>query len=238
MPGEQFVSTRWSVVLAAADRSSPDSRDALDTLCRIYWYPVYAFTRRQGASAHEAEDLTQEFFARLLEKDYLEGVAPEKGRFRSFLLVCLRRFLANERDRARAAKRGGGRRPLSIDLADAEGRYRLEPGHQLTPERIFDRRWALALLEQVLNTLERELEASGKGRLFDRLKVYLAAQRSAPPYAEAAQELGMTEGAVKVAVHRLRQRYRRLLRAEVARTVGDADDVDEEIRRLLEAVSL
>ncbi len=238
MQPERFLTTHWSVVLAAADRSSAGCEDALATLCGVYWYPAYAFIRRQGALPDEAEDLTQEFFARLLEKDYLEGVGPEKGRFRSFLLVCLTRFLSNERDRARAAKRGGGRRPLSIDFDGAEGRYRLEPAHQLTPQRIFDQRWALTLLEQVLDRLERDLAASGKAGLFDHLKVYLVAEQNAPPYAEVARKLGMSEGAVKVAVHRLRQRYGRLLRAEVARTVASPEDVDEEIQQLFEAVSV
>jgi len=172
-----------------------------------------------------------------LEKDYLDGVGPEKGKFRSFLLVCMKRFLCNERDRARALKRGGGRRPLSIDFHGAEDRYRLEPAHELTAERIFERRWALTLLEQVLGSLEAELERSGKGQLFEALKAYLVADQHAPPHAETAEKLGMSPGAVKVAVHRLRDRYRRLLREEVARTVGGPEEVDAEIRRLFDALA-
>jgi RNA polymerase sigma factor (sigma-70 family) len=233
---QRFMTTHWSVVLAAADASSPESDRALATLCEAYWYPLYAFVRRQGHAAHEAEDLTQEFFARILEKQYLDGVGPEKGRFRTFLLVCLRRFLANEWDRKRALKRGGGRAPLSIDFADADARYRLEPAHELTAERLFDRRWALTLLEQVLASLAEEMRLSGKGGLFDALKVYLAASSSAPPHVEMGKKLNMTEGAVKVAVHRLRGRYRRLLREEIAKTVGEEGDVEEEIGRLFAAL--
>jgi RNA polymerase sigma factor (sigma-70 family) len=233
---QRFMTTHWSVVLAAADASSPESDRALATLCEAYWYPLYAFVRRQGHAAHEAEDLTQEFFARILEKQYLDGVGPEKGRFRTFLLVCLRRFLANEWDRKRALKRGGGRAPLSIDFADADARYRLEPAHELTAERLFDRRWALTLLEQVLASLAEEMRLSGKGGLFDALKVYLAASSSAPPHVEMGKKLNMTEGAVKVAVHRLRGRYRQLLREEIAKTVGEEGDVEEEIGRLFAAL--
>jgi RNA polymerase sigma factor (sigma-70 family) len=234
---QRFMTTHWSVVLAAADASSPDCDRALATLCKTYWYPLYAFVRRQGHAAHEAEDLTQEFFARILEKQYLDGVGPEKGRFRTFLLVCLRRFLANEWDRQRALKRGGGRAPLSIDFADADARYRLEPAHELTAERLFERRWALTLLEQVLAGLAAEMRRSGKGELFDALKVYLAASTSAPPHADVAGRLNMTEGAVKVAVHRLRGRYRQLLREEIAKTVGDEAEVEEEIGRLFAALA-
>jgi len=235
---ERFITTPWTVVLAAADRASPECDRALETLARLYWYPLYAFVRRQGSPPQEAEDLVQGFFARLLEKDYLEGVSPEKGRFRTFLLLCVKRFLANEHDRAAAQKRGGGRRALSLDFEGAEDRYGLEPAHQMTPERIFERRWALTLLENVLAALEEDLATAGKGHLFEALKVYLAADQNAPPYAAVAAPLGMTEGAVKVAVHRLRQQYQRLIREEVARTLGDPAEVEDEIRRLFEAVSL
>lgn len=238
MEARSFYTTRWSTVLAAADRSSPESAEALATLCRVYWYPLYAFVRRRGYSAHEAEDLTQEFFARLLEKDYLKGIGPEKGRFRSFLLVCMRRFLANEWDRSRAKKRDSGRAMISIDLREAENRYCGEPADCMTGERIFERRWALALLEQAIGRLEDEFRRSKKTRLFERLKVYLVAEHRAPPYAQVAEELGMSEGAVKVAVHRLRQRFRRTVRAEVARTLDDPNDVDDEIRRLFEVLKM
>jgi RNA polymerase sigma-70 factor (ECF subfamily) len=232
---QSFRTTHWSVVLAAARRESAGCDEALQTLCETYWPPLYAFIRRRGHSAHEAEDLTQEFFSKLLEKDYLHNVGPEKGRFRTFLLVCLKRFLANEYDRATALKRGGGQRPISFDFGHAERQYSLEPAHELTAERLFERRWALTLLEQVLSRLQREMHAAGKGELFDGLKIYLAAQQHAPPHAETAAALAMSDGAVKVAVHRLRQRYRRLVREEVQRTVGENDDVDEEISRLLAA---
>ena len=234
---QRFMTTHWSMVLAAADAAAPGSDRALADQCHTYWYPLYAFVRRQGYPAHEAEDLTQEFFSRVLEKQYLEGVGPEKGRFRTFLLVCLRRFLANEWDRRRAIKRGGGKAPLSIDFADADARYRLEPSHDLTPERLFERRWALTLLERVLANLADEMQRSGKAELFDALKVYLAAEATAPPHAETGRRLNMSEGAVKVAVHRLRQRYRQLLRDEIARTVGEEADVDEEIGRLFAALA-
>ena len=230
------MTTHWSVVLAAADASSPDSDRALATLCEAYWYPLYAFVRRQGHAAHEAEDLTQEFFARILEKQYLDGVGPEKGRFRTFLLVCLRRFLANEWDRKRALKRGGGRAPLSIDFADADARYRLEPAHDLTAERLFDRRWALTLLEQVLAGLRGGNAAVGQGGAVRRAEGLPRRLNKRPAARRGGQGLNMTEGAVKVAVHRLRGRYRQLLREEIAKTVGEEGDVEEEIGRLFAAL--
>ncbi len=233
---DRFLTTQWSKVLAAAEGASPDSAEALADLCRVYWYPLYAFVRRGGHSAHEAEDLTQEFFARLMERDWLKGVGPEKGRFRSFLVVCLRRFLANQWDASRAEKRGGGRPALSIDFREADDRYRLEPAHEMTADRIFERRWILTLLEQVLAALEDEFTQSGKKSLFDSLRVFLVVEHNAPPYAEVAGQLGISEGAVKTAVHRLRRRYRKLLRAEVAKTLADAGEVDEEIRRFFEAI--
>lgn len=233
---DRFFTTPWSVVLAAANRTSPECDRALERLCGVYWYPLYAFIRRQGHPHHEAEDFTQEFFSRLLEKDYLDGVGPEKGKFRSFLLVCIKRFLANEHDRATAKKRGGGRRHLSIDFGEADERYRLEPSHDVTAERIYQRRWALALLEQVLAILAQEFQRTGKGELFETLKAYLVGEHDAPPYAEVGERLGLSEGAVKVAVYRLRQRFRRVLRAEVARTVADDSDIDQEIRLLFEAL--
>ena len=234
--GQQFMTTHWSVVLAAADRAQPGGEQALARLCEAYWYPLYAFVRRQGYPAAEAEDLTQEFFRRVLEKDYLDGVGPEKGRFRTFLLVCLKRFLANEHDRRTALKRGGGRQHLPIDFGDADERFRLEPAHEMTAERLFERRWALTVLEQALAKLEAEMRQAGKSNVFDELKVYLAAEATAPPHAEAAARLGSTEGAVKVAVHRLRQRYRALVRQEIAQTVDTDAAVEEEIGRLFEAL--
>lgn len=234
---QQFMTTHWSLVLAAADRSSPGGEQALAQLCGTYWYPLYAFVRRQGNSAAEAEDLTQEFFRRVLEKQYLRGVGPEKGRFRTFLLVCLKRFLANEYDKRTALKRGGGKTHLPIDFGEADERYKLEPAHGLTAETLFERRWALTVLEQALAALSDEMRTGGKGRVFDALKPYLAAEASAPPHAVTAAALGTTEGAVKVAVHRLRQRYRQLVRDEIARTVDTEAEVDEEVGRLFEALA-
>jgi len=230
-----FATTHWSLVLAAAHDSRPDAQAALAALCETYWYPLYAYVRRCGYESHDAEDLTQEFFARLLDKDYLASVDRSKGKFRSFLLASLRHFLANERDRAKARKRGGGRTVFSFDRGEAETRYRLEPSHELTPEKDFDRQWALTLLGQVLEGLRAEHVASGTEGLFEGLKGFLTQAEGSCPYAEVACRLGMTEGAVKVAVHRLRRRYRQLLREHIARTVASPEEIDEEIRHLFGA---
>src|SRR4051812_18877872 len=236
-----FMTTHWSVVLAAAGQTSPASPTALATLCTTYWYPLYAFIRRQGYSPDEAEDLTQAFFTRVLEKDYLGNVVgPEKGKFRTFLLLCLKRFLANEWARARALKRGGGGAHLPIgptDLDEAEGRYALEPAHDLTAEKLYDRRWALTVLHGALARTEQELRQAGKGNLFDALRQYIVAEHNAPSYAEVGKPLGMTEGAVKVAVHRLRERYREVLREEIAATLQDPAKVEEEVRDLFAALA-
>jgi len=230
----RFALTRWSVVLAAGG-DDPAARRALEILCINYWYPLYAFVRRQGHQPHDAQDLTQEFFAKLLEKGWLDGVAREKGKFRSFLLASMKHFLSNERDRARAQKRGGGRSPISLDTHSAESRYAMEPVDIATPEKIFDRRWALTLLEQVLARLRAEMASRGNAALFDELKASLCGQPS--PYGQIAAKLDMSEGAVKVAAHRLRQRYRELIREEVAQTVGSEGDVDDELRELMSALS-
>jgi RNA polymerase sigma-70 factor (ECF subfamily) len=232
-----FATTRWSLVAAARDRAAPPARQALAELCRAYWYPVYAYVRRSGRGHAEAEDLTQEFFTRLLEKDALAAVDPARGRFRSFLLAACRHFLANQDARARARKRGGGRRPLPLDLAGAHDRYRREPAHADTPEKLFERRWALALLDEVLGGLRREYEAAGKGPLFALLKEHLTGDDPGLPHGEAARQLGTTEGAVKVAAHRLRRRYRELLRQEIAQTLADPAEVDDEIRSLFAALA-
>ena len=205
-------------------------------LCQTYWYPLYAFVRRQGYDAEEAKDLTQEFFLRFLRGNYLKKVKPSLGRFRSYLLAAIKHFLANEWDRASAKKRGGGQVPLSLDFQDAEGRYRSEPSHQLTPEKIFQKRWALTLLESVLKRLREEYAQSGKERLFDYLKQYLIAENGRVSYREVAQRLDMSEAAVKVAVHRLRKRYRRLLRLEIAQTVADPSEIEDEIKELFAAL--
>jgi RNA polymerase sigma-70 factor (ECF subfamily) len=205
-------------------------------LCEIYWYPLYAFLRRQGHSAEDAQDLTQGFFARVLEKDALSHVDPARGRFRSFMLASLKHFVANERVRASALKRGGPLPPLSFEFETAEGQYRLEPRDEVTPESLFDRRWALTLLARVLGRIRSEFEKAGKAALFDALKGYLTAEETELSYREAAASLGLSEGAVKVAVHRLRRRFRLLLREEIAQTVATPEDVEDEIDYLFRAL--
>ncbi len=233
-----FTPTHWSVVLAAAGHAdTTHARDALEKLCRNYWLPIYVFVRRQGHGPHDAQDLTQEFFARLLEKNFLAGVQREKGRFRSFLLASVKHFLANEWDKANAQKRGGGNVPISIDATRAESSFGLEPVDTLTAERIFERRWALALLDQVLRRLREEYTRDGKEKQFEQLKPTLTEASRTVPYAEIATRLGTSEGAVKVAVHRLRQRYRELLRAEIADTVASPGEIDDEIRNLFAALA-
>jgi RNA polymerase sigma-70 factor (ECF subfamily) len=228
-----FAATHWTVVLTAArGETSPRAGEAMAELCRIYWYPLYAFLRRRGHESHEAEDLTQEFFTRLLGQDFLANVDRRKGRFRAFLLASLKHFLADQRDHDRAQKRGGGRSILSLDSLDAEARYRLEPAQDLTPEKMFEKQWALSLLEHVLSRLRAEMLADGKAALCEALKDSLTGARSLS-YATIAAELGMTEGAVKVAAHRLRRRYRDLLRTEIAQTVASPDDIRDEIRHLM-----
>jgi RNA polymerase sigma-70 factor (ECF subfamily) len=232
-----FHTTRWSLVLAAGQQESADSREALATLCQIYWYPLYVFARRQVAHAEEAQDLTQEFFAQLLEKDYLRVADPERGKFRSFLLTAFKHFLAKERDRARALKRGGGSRLLPLDFQAGEQRYSREPAHKITPEKIFERRWALALLDRVLARLRTEFEHAEKQKIFDRLKICLTGEKHpGGSYQDLAAELQITEGAVKVAVYRLRRRYQELLRDEISQTVAGPADIEDELRHLFEAV--
>ena len=235
-PPERFRTTRWSLVLAARDRTSPEARQALQELCEAYWYPLYAFVRRHGHPAEEAQDLTQEFFVRLLEKDFLALVDQSRGKFRSFLMTACKHFLANECDRARALKRGGGRELLSIDARAGESRYAAEPTHDLTAERLFERRWALLLLQHVLSRLRDEFRQAGKGEQFEQLKVFLTGEKSAGHYVQTAEVLRATPGAVRVAVHRLRRRYRELLREEIARTVNDPGQVEAEIRDLMTAL--
>lgn len=232
----QFATTRWSVVAAAGGAASPVARAALTTLCETYWSPVYGFIRRRGHNADEAADLTQEFFATLIEKDYLQAADSERGRFRSFLLTAVKRFLSKQRERDGALKRGGGQRPISLDFVAGETHYRLEPADDWTPERIFERRWALTVLERVVERLGEEYAARGKAPLFERLKACLTGAADAPALAQVASELQMSEGAVKVAAHRLRSRYREVLKAQIADTVSDPADVDDELRHLLIAV--
>jgi len=229
-PSPLFVTTRWSVVLAAQNHTEPDSLKALETLCRAYWYPLYALVRRQGHSPHDAQDLTQEFFARLLQKDYLRAAAKEKGRLRTFLSVALKRFLANEWDRVRAQKRGGGVLLVSFDANLAEQRYQQEGADALSPDRIYERQWAMTLLEQALARLRAEYAGTGKEAEFEKLKNVLTAERGAIPYSELATALDASEGATRVAVHRLRKRFRELFRSTIADTVDDVAEVEDELR--------
>ena len=233
----RFATTRWSLVLAAGKRTDTRSAEALSGLCEMYWHPVYAFIRRQGYGADEGADLTQEFFARVLEKNYFHDVDPARGRFRAFLCASIRHFLSNERDRARTLKRGGNQPPISFDVETAEGWYQLEPRDDLTPEKLFDRRWALTLLDRVLARLRDEHLSTGKAELFDHLKGFLNGESAEVPYADVAKALEMTDGAVKVAVHRLRRRFRDTLIQELAETVSDPAEIDAEIEYLLKAVS-
>ncbi len=234
---DQFATTRWSLVELARGGDSPGARGAMAELCESYWYPVYAYVRRCGHSVDEAQDLTQEFFASWLARDLLGSVDSGKGRFRSFLLASCKHFLANRMVRKRALKRGGGRLALSIDLRDAEGRYLREPSHDLTADRLFERRWALTLLDQVLDRLGAEMERAGKGPLYSRLAPALLGTGASAPYARIAEELKMTEGAVKAAAHRMRRDFRDLLMEEVGRTVEDPGAIEEEIRDLFAALS-
>jgi RNA polymerase sigma factor (sigma-70 family) len=232
-----FVTTHWSVVLAARDKHSPASAAALEALCRSYWYPLYAFVRRQGHSPHDAQDLTQGFFARVLAKDYLQAADKEKGRFRTFLRVALKRFLANEWDRARRIKRGGGHAHISFDTEAAEQRYLSERSDTIPPDRLFERRWAMTLLNQALDRLQEEYERAGKLAEFQVLKPCLTADRGSIPYEQIAADLGLTMGNARVAVHRLRKRYRQAFRAEVAETVAAVEDIDEELRHIAQILA-
>ena len=233
---EQFLTTRWSVVLTAGRGTPARARKALAELCQTYWYPLYAYVRRRGHGPQDAEDLTQGFLARLLEKQAIAQARHERGRFRSFLLASMNHFLSDEWDKARAQKRGGAR-VISLDAMSAESRYDTEPQDRLTPEKVFERQWALRLLAEVLRRLEAEYAADGKAEQFGHLRFCLTGQRSDIPYAELAQRMQTTEGAIKVAAHRLRQRYRALLREEIAQTVASEEEVEEELRALHRALA-
>ena len=232
-----FVTTRWSLVLQARDKTSSQSAGALESLCRAYWYPLYAYVRRQGRSPHDAQDLTQEFFARLLKKDYLQAVDREKGRFRTFLIVAIKRFLLNEWDKRRAEKRGGGFLHVSWDTQLAEARYLDEAQETLPADQVFERRWALTLLGQAMSRLRADYEESGRQAEFDQLKTHLTAARGEVSYQEIASTLQTTEGAARVALHRLRKRLRQFFREEVAGTVSNPDEADDEMRHIISVLS-
>jgi DNA-directed RNA polymerase specialized sigma24 family protein len=234
--GAQFTTTHWTVVMAAGNEASPLAAEALEKLCRMYWYPLYAYIRRQGRSPHDAEDLTQGFFASFLKKNSFGTVTREQGRFRSFLLASLNHYLSNERDRLNAAKRGGGTQLVSWDATSAEERYRLEPMADLTPEKDFDRNWAFAVMEQALNRLHDEFENAGKARQFEALKVFLTQETTDGAYDAIAAGWNLPAGSVAVAVHRLRQRYRDLVLEEVADTVATPSDIEDEMRALFAAL--
>ena len=234
----RFPTTHWSRVVAASGRATPDDREALAELCRAYWYPLYAFIRRKGFQPEDAQDLTQAYFARLLQTGVLAAADPEKGRFRAFLRTDCGFFLADQRDRENALKRGGGVTPVSFDARDAEGRYQVEPADLLTPDRLFDRAWALTLLDGVLDQLTREYADSGRAELFAQLKVVLTDGPRSVSYARIATQLGMSEVAVQSAVQRVRRRYRDLVRERIAATLGDPSpaEVEDEIRALFSAL--
>jgi RNA polymerase sigma-70 factor (ECF subfamily) len=234
--GLSFDTTRWSVIAAARGTDPEAARAALSTLCEAYWYPLYAFIRRWGADADAARDLTQAFFASLLERRDIEQVRPERGRFRTFLLASAKHFLLNEAARSRAAKRGGGVAPLPLAFDEAEGRYQVEPADVTTPETLYERRWALTLIERVLARVRTDWEASGRVAEFDELKASLLGSGADSSYADAARRLGTTEGALKVAAHRLRRRFRSRLRQEIAETVSDQAEIDDEIQYLVRAL--
>ena len=232
----RFDTTRWSVVLAAGVRASPQGDEALESLCDSYWLPIYAFVRREGYKRAEAQDLTQSFFVMLLQRDDLRNVSPEKGRFRSFLLTALKHFLINEWQKARAQKRGGGRTVLSLDFDSAETKFGMQPAEPSTAESVFNRQWALTLLENVQSALREEEERKGNGDRYELLKPHLVGDSDTGRYAKTAEQLGTTESAVKMAVSRLRKRYRELLRDEIAQTVSDEKEIDDEIRELFDAL--
>lgn len=230
-----FATTHWTVVLAAGQGHTPQSDGALEELCRTYWYPLYAYVRRRGHAKPDAEDLVQAFFARFLAKNYLEGLSEERGRFRAFLLAALKNFLINDWKKSQRLKRGGGEVNLSLDWETADTKFQVAASNDPSPDRVFDREWALALLAKVIERLQAECVADGKAKLFEQLKIFLSAGKGETAHAEVAQVLGLEEGAVRVAVHRLRKRYRVLLREEIAQTLSDAAMVDEEMRTLFGA---
>jgi DNA-directed RNA polymerase specialized sigma24 family protein len=232
---DYFATTHWTVVLASGERRTPQSDRALEELCRTYWFPLYAYVRRRGHTKEDAEDLTQAFFARFLAKNYLGALDREKGKFRAFLLAALKHFLANEWDRGQTQKRGGQLTHLSLDWKTADTQFQLASTTEPTPDKAFDREWAMALLDQVIQRLQAECEADGRAEQFAELKGFLTAGKGAIPYASAAKSLDLSEAAARAAVHRLRKRYRQLLREEIARTLADPAQAQEEMRALFGA---
>jgi DNA-directed RNA polymerase specialized sigma24 family protein len=237
MSRSRFATTSWTLIRAAASDSGTQSHPALATVCQIYWHPVYAFIRRNGHDPDRAQDLTQEFFARLIEKNYLEGADQERGKFRSFLLASVKYFLANENDRVRAVKRGGRHRIVSVDSAEAERWYIPATASEVTPERLFERRWALTVLDRVMKKLRQEYAESGKTAHFENIVVFLMRDSSTIRYELLASKTGLTEGALRMAVYRLKQKYRATLRAEIAQTVDTEADIDSEIQFLMTVLS-
>jgi RNA polymerase sigma-70 factor (ECF subfamily) len=236
-PARAFHTTHWSVVLAAGEEGTEEASAALARLCQTYWFPIYAFIRKKGLSAEQAQDFAQEFFAGFLEKNYVARAARERGRFRVFLMTSVENFLHNQHDRAQAQKRGGGQTILSLDCEDAEERYQIEPVEESDPATIFEQQWAATLLETILNRLREEFSAEGRAGVFDELQGHLWGDEGSVSYSLLAQKSGLTEGNLKTIAHRLRQRYRALLREEIAHTVAKPGDVDDEIRHLMRIVS-
>jgi RNA polymerase sigma-70 factor (ECF subfamily) len=232
----EFTATHWSVVLAAGQQGSPQAVEALETLCRNYWYPLYVYVRRRAYGPEDAADLTQDFFAHLLKNNAFAGADPQRGKFRSFLVASLDHFLINQWNRARTAKHGGGQAPIPLDADEAERRHRQEPDSSLTPEKLFEQQWEFAVLEQALARLGTESAEAGKSGQFNRLKVFLTSKVDYGQYPAVAAELGLSTAAISLAVHRMRQRYRELVRAEIAHTVSSADELEEEMRHLFAAI--
>ena len=227
----QFAATSWTNVLAAQRSGSPEAAAALEKLCKAYWYPLYAYIRRKGYDRHKAQDLNQEFFYRLLKENYLGAVDRKRGKFRSFLLVALNHFLSNQRDHERAAKRGGGQPLISLDETDAENRYLLEPASDLSPEKIFERNWFLALFDQALTRLRDEHSKAGRGEVFEHLKPFIVEDAEPGDYNVVVERLQMKPNAVAVTVHRWRERYKKLVHEEIVRTVADPQEIDDELHR-------
>ena len=234
-PRDIFATTRWTVVLTAGKRHTPQSDEALGQLCRIYWFPLYAYVRRRGHTKADAEDSVQAFFARFLAKNYLEGLSAERGRFRAFLLASLKNFLINEWKKSQRIKRGGGETTLSLDWETADTKFQVADSTEPSPDKAFDREWAVTLLATVIERLRAEWDDDGKAKQFEQLKIFLTAGKGAVAHADVARSLGMDEGTVRVVVHRLRKRYRELLRDEIAHTLADPAMVDEEMRALFGA---